>query len=150
MKLWLLPMTTLCIGLVGCDQASKPSDETTHAMNSTEKHTLTVNVSNLTAEGGVLSVGLYGQDEQMLEEKKVSANEIIHKVVFTDLEGGYYSVQTYQDIDSNQQLDMNGYMPLEPLGFSNNPTLQGPPTFAMVGFEVSGNTTQDIVLVDYR
>jgi uncharacterized protein (DUF2141 family) len=51
----------------------------------------------------------------------------------------------FQDLNENQQLDRNGYLPSEPWGMSRNPNLTGPPTWEMIAFDTSSGT--QIILI---
>nr|WP_282437275.1 DUF2141 domain-containing protein [Vibrio amylolyticus] len=118
--------------------------------DSAKLHALTLNLTNTTEEGGVLRIELKRSNDQLLEERSIDMNEFTGSIVFSDILEGYYSIQVYQDIDANQQLNMDGPIPQEPIGFSNNPILQGPPTFAVTGFEITSDLTQEVQLIDYR
>ncbi|MGF1697270.1 DUF2141 domain-containing protein [Vibrio lamellibrachiae] len=150
MKFLLLPMIT--IGLMGCDQSAQQLQnlDNLNLADSSKLHTLAVNLSSTTDEGGIVRIELHQENDQILEERNIDMSEFSNPIMFQNLKGGYYSVHVYQDIDNNGQLTMAGVVPQEPLGFSNNPILQGPPTFAMIGFEVTENNTQEIQMIDYR
>ena len=60
-------------------------------------------------------------------------NMLIH---FTDVPEGEYAVMVYQDLDGNKKLNRNLIgIPNEPYGFSNNPSLMGPPRFEQLRFQ---------------
>lgn len=73
--------------------------------------------------------------------------------VLSEVPPGRYAVQLYQDGNGNRQLDVSRRgIPLEPVGFSNNPALaKGKPTPLACLFEHgSGNTELHIELHSAR
>ena len=55
---------------------------------------------------------------------------------FRDVPEGEYAVMVYQDLDGNKKLNRNLIgIPNEPYGFSNNPSLMGPPSFEQLRFQ---------------
>jgi uncharacterized protein (DUF2141 family) len=67
--------------------------------------------------------------------QKVDKAEI--SMSFTDVAPGQYAISIFQDLDGDFRLKTNIVgIPVEPYGFSNNPTLYGAPTFEKVAFTV--------------
>ncbi|MDY0208476.1 MAG: DUF2141 domain-containing protein [Pseudomonas sp.] len=64
-------------------------------------------------------------------------------LVFTDIPAGRYAIQLFADLNDNGQLDSSPRgIPLEPVGFSNNPSLlRGKPSVAQCVFHHSGGAT---------
>lgn len=64
-------------------------------------------------------------------------------LVFTDIPAGRYAIQLFADRNANGQLDSSPRgIPLEPVGFSNNPSLmQGKPSITQCIFHHSGGDT---------
>lgn len=97
------------------------------AMPTTEKHTLTINISNIEKIKGTVEIGVFNTHERFLEEGqayksisiKVTANT--QTVVVKDLPPGIYAVSMYHDVNSDGDLNRNFFgIPKEPYGFSNN------------------------------
>ena len=65
------------------------------------------------------------------------------ELVFEDIPAGRYAIQLFADRNGNQQLDSSPRgIPLEAVGFSNNPPLlQGKPSVAQCVFHHSGGDT---------
>ena len=64
-------------------------------------------------------------------------------LVFEDIPAGRYAIQLFADRNGNGQLDSSPRgIPLEPVGFSNNPSLlRGKPSLAQCVFHHSGGET---------
>ncbi|KGK21994.1 hypothetical protein DC58_12500 [Vibrio navarrensis] len=131
----LLATTVLC----ACNESTPVSNAT---------HTLTLEVAASQAKGDVY-VELY-QGETSIETRWLNQAALNQPVVFSDVKQGEYAIMVYQDVDGNHELTMSGPIPQEPLGYSNNPRLMGPPSFALVSFAVKKDSTQKITLLDYR
>jgi len=70
------------------------------------------------------------EDLQLTDKKtlglSLEAQELSQKIVFSQLESGSYSLRVFQDINNNGVLDKSSNdIPLEPVGFSGNPSLFG-------------------------
>src|SRR6187431_2989128 len=72
---------------------------------------LTVSVSDLKTDTGVLKVGLYNSEETFLKTTYKSITSEIKSgsatVTFLDIPKGNYAISTYQDENSNGKLDRN-------------------------------------------
>ncbi|MEN2486987.1 DUF2141 domain-containing protein [Flavobacterium sp. B11] len=112
---------------------------------------LTVAVSGLKNDTGIVKVGLYNSDGTFLKTTyKSLASEIKDNkavVTFDDLPAGEYAISTYHDENSNGQLDRNSMgMPLEEYAASNNAKgFMGPPLYSDAKFNVSKDSKIEIV-----
>ena len=70
-----------------------------------------------------------------------SEGETLH---FADVPAGEYAIQVFQDLNGNAELDQSQRgVPLEPVGFSGNPSLfNGKPSVAKTRFEHGSADTQ--------
>ena len=107
------------------------------------KATLTIFVENV-QEGGTLRLGLYdrtGYSDNVnpvaTADVKAVAGETA--VVLHEVPSGVYAVETYQDVNDNDRMDLTWLgLPLEPYGFSRDahPVLSKPP-FSKVKFTLA-------------
>jgi uncharacterized protein (DUF2141 family) len=69
------------------------------------------------------------QDWQGLHliDKKITESDTNNQdIIFTGLQKGTYAIRLFQDMNNNGMLDRSSNdIPLEPVGFSNNPSLFG-------------------------
>lgn len=105
---------------------------------------LTINFNDIQAKQGELYVVMYNSAAQFEAGKehfyshmiKVTANS--HTITVNNVPSGDYAVMVFQDLNNNQQLDSNMLgIPKEPYGFSNNPTLYGPPSYKALKFAMN-------------
>ncbi|MEO7053829.1 MAG: DUF2141 domain-containing protein [Rhizomicrobium sp.] len=103
--------------------------------------TLVVHVGNVQA-GGLVRLGLYNQlgyhseDAKPVASADVPAVEGETVITLRDVPPGTYAIETYQDINSNDKMDLTWLgLPLEPYGFSRDarPVLSKP-KFSQVKF----------------
>ena len=101
---------------------------------------LQVRIENISAEGGMLRLGLYTEDAYYDDNAEpvaaldVPANAPVGEFAFAPVPPGIYAVQVLQDINGNGKMDFSWVgLPLEPYGFSRDarPYL-GKPDFARV------------------
>jgi uncharacterized protein (DUF2141 family) len=60
---------------------------------------------------------------------------------FENVPAGTYGISGFHDANNNGKLDSNFLgLPLEAVGMSNNPKLNGPPRFKPARFAISGST----------
>ena len=115
---------------------------------------LTINLSNIKSDSGVLKVGVFNSKETY-ETKGVKP--IIGRtfmaafptatLTIEDVPAGTYAIKLYQDENNNGKMDMGFKGPKEPYSFSNNAFRSfGPPLFAEASFEV----TDDGAVIDMR
>ncbi len=130
--------------LAGCNQKEAPPPADPNV-----KHTVTIQVSDLKDTAATIYVSLYQEGETNEVIKTVSLDQAKNGVVFENIPGGDYAAFIFQDVDGNKELTMNGFMPTEPIGYSNNPQLQGPPQFRDIGFRVAANTTQTVTMLSF-
>jgi uncharacterized protein (DUF2141 family) len=117
--------------------------------------TLSIQVRNVDARGGVLRVGLYDArrypDDKSAPvasaDVRAQAGETV--VVLRDIPPGVYAIEAYQDINGNDKMDTSWIgLPEEPFGFSRDasPHLHKP-DFKNVQFTVvSGQNVQALHL----
>jgi uncharacterized protein (DUF2141 family) len=119
--------------------------------------TLRVEISGIDEIKGLVSTGLYSNEEGFPDKGKeykgadveITGQTIVY--TFKDLSFGIYAIALFHDINSNGKLDKNFLgIPTEGYAFSNN--LFGafglPPGFKDASFEVRGDKTINIKM-DY-
>ena len=116
---------------------------------------LTIRVQNVLPAGGVLRIGLYDAARYPDDNSKPVASADVPAtpgetvVMLRALPPGVYAIQTFQDVNSNGQMDTSWIgLPLEPFGFSRNATpFLSKPSFDAVRFNlVAGENSQVIHL----
>jgi len=69
--------------------------------------------------------------------------------MFTDVLPGQYAFSVFQDLDGDFRLKTNIVgIPVEPYGFSNNPTLYGAPNFEQVAITVGEQDSHIIISLE--
>ncbi len=139
----LLVVLTCVITLLGCDEDEQVT------FDPSKKFDLRVTVTGVTDEGGNIYIGIRDKNQTVVAEHIGPAVEA-STVLLEQIPAGEYDVFTFQDIDANNQLAMAGMMPKEPLGYSGNNILTGPPQFSATSFKLTENSEQTIKLFDYR
>jgi len=133
----LASVGVLLAGLVAAVALVQPAraDETLSAA------TLTIHIENV-SKGGIVRLGLYDELGYRTENAKpvasadVPAVEGETVVTLRDVPPGTYAIVTYQDLNSNDKMDLTWLgLPLEPYGFSRDakPVLSKP-QFSKVKF----------------
>ena len=113
---------------------------------------LTVSVSGLKNNAGIVKVGLYNSEGTFLKTVyKSLASEIKNNeatVTFDNLPTGEYAISTYHDENNNGQLDKNMMgIPSEDYAASNNAKgFMGPPSYKEAKFVIDKNSKIKIVL----
>lgn len=116
---------------------------------------LTIRVRNVLPAGGVLRIGLYDAARYPDDNSKPVASADVPAipgetvVTLHALPPGVYAIQTFQDVNSNDQMDTSWIgLPLEPFGFSRDATpFLSKPAFDEVRFNlVAGENSQVIHL----
>lgn len=111
---------------------------------------LTVSVSGLKSDTGVLKVGLYNSDGTFLKSTYKSITSEIKKngstVTFVGIPKGEYGISTYQDENNNGKLDKNMMgIPSEDFACSNDAKgFMGPPKYEDAKFNVNKDSKIDI------
>ncbi len=95
---------------------------------------VTVNVSGIKGQSGMLRVALCSKQEFLKSCEKVQPIDIkgVNAIaVFKDIKPGVWAVIVLHDENNNGKLDRDSKsgMPTEGYGFSMNPVLFGPPRF---------------------
>jgi uncharacterized protein (DUF2141 family) len=111
---------------------------------------LTVSVSGLKSNTGVLKVGLYNSDGTFLKSTyKTITSEIKGNgatVTFVGIPKGEYGISTYQDENSNGKLDKNMMgIPSEDFACSNDAKgFMGPPKYEEAKFNINKDSKIEI------
>ncbi|WP_281637678.1 DUF2141 domain-containing protein [Flavobacterium marginilacus] len=107
---------------------------------------LTINVSVLKNNTGVLTAELYNTKEKFLKTSykkgSVTIKSNTASIIFSDIPKGEYTVMVYHDENNNGKLDKSFIgMPKEPVACSNNAKgFMGPPKYDDAKFTVSADT----------
>jgi uncharacterized protein (DUF2141 family) len=111
---------------------------------------LTVTVSDLKNNTGMVKVGLYNSDGTFLKSIYKSITSPIKNngatVTFIEIPKGEYAISTYQDENSNGKLDRNAMgIPSEDIACSNNAKgFMGPPKYEDAKFIISKDSKIEI------
>lgn len=113
---------------------------------------LTVAVSGLKSDTGIVKVGLYNSDGTFLKTtyrnlaSEIKNNEVV--VTFDNLPAGEYAISTYHDENNNGKLDRNAMgVPSEAYAASNNAKgFMGPPAYKDAKFVVDKDSKIEIIL----
>jgi uncharacterized protein (DUF2141 family) len=120
------------------------------SLMSAQNVNLTVSVSGLKNNVGILKVGLYNSDGTFLKSVyKSNASEIKEngaKFVFEGIPKGEYAISAYQDENNNGKLDKNIMgIPSEAVACSNNAKgFMGPPKYKDAKFIINTNSKIDV------
>ena len=110
------------------------------------QQTITVNMTGIPTEKGVVMIGLYSEDTFMKAKPEYSATSKIEDqkatCVFKDIPAGEYAVAVFHDENENQRMDFNSNgMPNEAYGSSNNKFNPfGPPQWNDSKFKVENKS----------
>ncbi|CAC9974808.1 MULTISPECIES: DUF2141 domain-containing protein [Flavobacterium] len=113
---------------------------------------LTVAVSGIKNNTGIVKVGLYNSDGTFLKttykslSSEIKNNEAV--VTFDNLPAGEYAISTYHDENNNGKLDRNAMgIPSEDYAASNNAKgFMGPPAYKDAKFVIAKDSKIEIVL----
>lgn len=88
----------------------------------------------------------YKKKDDAFKEAEVGIKNGVARHTF-EIPAGTYAVKVFHDENNNGELDTNFIgIPKEAVGFSNNPSLMGMPSFEKVSFLVDGEKTMKIEL----
>ena len=113
---------------------------------------LTVSVSGLKNNTGVVKVGLYNSEGTFLKTVYKSLSTEIKNdkavVIFENLPAGEYAISTYHDENNNGKLDRNAMgIPSEDYAASNNAKgFMGPPSYNDAKFVINKDSKIEITL----
>ncbi len=113
--------------------------ESLHAQGAT----VTLTIENIgSAEGQVLA-SLHSAETFLtgpgLQNARAEASPGQVKITFEDVAPGTYAISGMHDLNGNYQMDFGADgMPGEPWAMSGKPSQQGPPSFNLSKFEVTG------------
>jgi len=146
MKKTLTVLMVASITLLGCNQSEKVT------LDPSKPYDLRITVTGITEEGGNIYVAVRDESNTVVAEHVVQAEEAASAstVLLKQIPAGEYDIFTFQDIDGNNMLTMAGTMPKEPLGYSGNNILAGPPQFSSTSFTLAKDSEQTVRLFDYR
>lgn len=120
------------------------------SLMSAQNVNLTVSVSGLKNNTGIVKVGLYNSEGTFLKTTYKSITSEIKNssatVTFVGIPRGEYGISTYQDENSNGILDKNIMgIPSEDFACSNNVKgFMGPPTYEDTKFNINKDLKIDI------
>jgi uncharacterized protein (DUF2141 family) len=120
------------------------------SLMSAQNANLTVSVSGLKNNTGMVKVGLYNSEGTFLKSTYKSVTSEIKNnsatVTFIDVPKGEYGISAYQDENSNGKLDKNMMgIPSEDFACSNNAKgFMGPPGYEDAKFNINKNLKIDI------
>lgn len=118
------------------------AQETAETLEKLEKGiTINVTIPEISSNNGLVYFALFNSKESFSERDayQIAQGEILDgktEIQFTNVQKGLYAITCYHDVNNNQLLDFDGYMPVEDYGSSNNPQSFGPPQFEASKFEV--------------
>ncbi len=117
-----------------------------------QSHPLTIVVEGAETDKGKVFIALspdesdYKKKNNAYKEAKVDVSNGVARHTF-DLPAGTYAIKVFHDENNNGELDTNFIgIPKEGVGFSNNPSLTGMPSFQKVSFQLNGEKTVKIEL----
>ena len=107
---------------------------------------VTIKVDNIPIAEGNIRIGLFDTEEAFRDKKYLENSPVIEVTekgslsTTIKLKPGTYAIGVVHDLNKNGQLDVSkGFkIPVEPLGFSNNPKIMfGPPKYSQCLVEVT-------------
>ena len=112
--------------------------------------TIYVEISEINAAKGLMSIGLYSNEKGFPDKEKeykgkdvkVTGQTLVY--TFKDVPFGTYAIAIFHDTNSNGKLDKNFFrIPTEGYAFSDNVfgILGSPPSFKDASFKLTGNET---------
>jgi uncharacterized protein (DUF2141 family) len=120
------------------------------SLMSAQNVNLTVSVSGLKSNTGIVKVGLYNSEGTFLKSIYKSIRSEIKengtKVTFEGIPKGEYAISVYQDENNNGKLDKNIMgIPSEAVACSNNAKgFMGPPKYKDAKFSIEKNQIIEI------
>lgn len=119
-------------------------------VNDGKQHQLTVKLNQVNETYKSVYLYVYDEAELRVFTKLVSVTEAMSPIIFEGVETGRYAVYVHQNKDEDPELNISSAgIPLEPVGYANNPILTGPPTFLDVSISLTQDTQVDINLINY-
>ena len=119
--------------------------------------TLTVEVSELRNETGVVQFALYNQDGSIPDKHyekyyKITTSHIDNgtaTATFSNIPAGNYAVNVLHDENKDGKIDKGFVLPTEGVGFSNYESigLRNRPTFSKASFAVAENKTVAVKMI---
>ena len=121
------------------------------AMTGQETGELTVTVTNISNNKGVIRVGLYDSESNWLDRVYEGRDGVIKDgkstVTFSNIPFGTYGISLFHDKNENGKLDLIlGFMPKEDYGCSNGAKGRfGPPTWGDAKFTLNQKTIKQTI-----
>lgn len=111
------------------------------AQQQAETHTLTVNVSDLKTNGGVVYISLQDPLQKAIQKQMVAVQKTSTQIVFQHVPKGTYAVRFFHDENNNKKLDTGIFgIPKEGWGCSNNVKATfGPPKYDAMLFALESD-----------
>ena len=140
-KLYLIYLIFLLLYVSNSYSQSKSSD-----------FTLSMKVSNFKTIKGVLRVCITDKKDDFLKSCTFSRTVVVKdeavSLKIENMEKGNYAASVYHDENNNDILETTGLfgIPIEPYGFSNNPTMIFGPSFKKSVFKMSSDKNISIKL----
>lgn len=120
-------------------------------------YSLSVKVSNLKNDKGLVQFTLYNKDGTIPDEEyknyfKILKSKIengVSKVTFKDLPKGKYAMNILHDENKNGKIDKGIIFPKEGVGFSNFESIgfSNRPNFNKASFEINDNKTLSVKVI---
>ncbi|PKF60796.1 hypothetical protein CW745_13050 [Psychromonas sp. psych-6C06] len=119
-------------------------------VNDGKLHQLTVELHQVNSEYKSVYLYVYDEAEERVFSKTISPAQAMQPIIFEGVESGSYAIYAHQNKDDDPTLNTSpAGVPLEPLGFANNPVLMGPPAFQDISVGISEDTKVSINLMTY-
>ncbi|MDD1794512.1 OpgC domain-containing protein [Enterovibrio sp. ZSDZ42] len=134
----------LAASFVSTRQDASPA--ITEVLHVNQSYPLTVTVKDIKEDDADMILLIYTDADDLTGAPSehfgtYTTEQMRNGVTLAPIQSGDYAILVFQDLDKNMMLSLNASgFPSEGFGFSNNPILQGPPTFDMIKF--SHNKTQ--------
>lgn len=116
-------------------------------------NTVTVNLQGVKKDAGSVVLCLWASGDGFPDcesgkpVKRIVVPARSASAAFEGVAAGTYAISAFHDANGNNKLDSNFVgLPLEAVGMSSNPKLNGPPRFKPAQFRVAGPTTLTIRL----
>lgn len=118
---------------------------------------LTVSISNIKSDNGVIYLTLYDDAEAFAQSSMTTyvTYEVIEAqkgqmtLSISGLRGGPLAAVVFHDENSNSNFDMSGGLPTEGWGYSNNVGKEALPSFEEAAFEMKADKSNMTITMNY-
>lgn len=114
---------------------------------------LKVDIKNIRSDRGNIKLALYkgsrgfpSNSSMAYAQEILEINDLKAGATFRGLTEGEYAIAVFHDENNDNRLNTRFRIPREPFGFSNNPTIMGPPKYSKCKFTVRGDMNLNIFL----